>query len=269
MTGLPYAILRAASLLAPSGRRAEWLKEWRSELWYIPSEDAARFCLGAFRDAVWVRRHQARAHRQLLESPWTCIAVLVGAGCAALLAAICLPAPELPVPGARLHPRDLPGGCLAMLAMSMVFLPGIRLAMGPVRRSPHHARARTALFFALKFLLVQPVLLASFIVLLLTGPHIPILPQLFVFAIWGFTLRWVLLDQRRRCPVCLRLLGDPVRIGSASETFLEWYGGESVCLRGHGMLQEPEFAHSYSAARRWLDLDDSWRGLFSDAPHRP
>ena len=32
---LQGAILRAASLLAPSDQRHEWIKEWRSELWYV------------------------------------------------------------------------------------------------------------------------------------------------------------------------------------------------------------------------------------------
>ena len=54
---VPNAILRAASLVAPAGQRAEWLVEWRSELWYVPARGAARFCLGAFRDAYWVRRN--------------------------------------------------------------------------------------------------------------------------------------------------------------------------------------------------------------------
>jgi hypothetical protein len=29
-------ILRVASFLTPATQRAEWLEEWRSELWYVP-----------------------------------------------------------------------------------------------------------------------------------------------------------------------------------------------------------------------------------------
>jgi hypothetical protein len=54
---LQHAILRMASLLAPSDQRAEWVKEWQSELWYIPRSRAPLFCLGAFRDALWLRRN--------------------------------------------------------------------------------------------------------------------------------------------------------------------------------------------------------------------
>ena len=56
---LHCSILRAASLLAPSDQRDEWLNDWRSELWYIPRQGATQFCLGAFRDALWLRRNNA------------------------------------------------------------------------------------------------------------------------------------------------------------------------------------------------------------------
>jgi hypothetical protein len=78
-------------------------------------------------------------------------------------------------------------------------------------------------------------------------------------------LRWVVMDQRRRCPVCLRLLTNPVRIGSASQTFLEWYGTESTCSRGHGLLHVPEISASYNSTEQWLRLDASWDDLFSQA----
>jgi len=271
MKGQPiaHAMLRLASLLAPAGRRAEWLREWHSELWYIPPDAAARFCLGAFRDAIWVRRNQPRPCHSHLESPLSCLAFLAGAASIALLLAICLPAPELPdPPGAHLTVRDFPGGCAAMLGMSALFLPGIWAAMGRNPYRPRQGRVRRAVFLMLKLALIQPILLASFIILLITGPSLPLLPQLLVFGAWGFTLRWVLLDQQRRCPVCLRLLTEPVRIGSASETFLEWYGAESACSRGHGLLQAPETSATYAGARQWLALDASWRDLFSEAAER-
>jgi hypothetical protein len=80
--------------------------------------------------------------------------------------------------------------------------------------------------------------------------------------------RWVFADQQCRCPVCLRLLTKPVRIGTTSQTFLEWYGGESVCSRGHGILHVPEISCSHSQKAQWLRMDDSWSGLFSEAASR-
>ncbi|WP_263368984.1 hypothetical protein [Edaphobacter bradus] len=64
-------MLRSASLLVPVSQRDTWLEEWRSELWYVGqavlSEDlpffvrerqTATFCLGAFHDALYLRRER-------------------------------------------------------------------------------------------------------------------------------------------------------------------------------------------------------------------
>ena len=75
-------------------------------------------------------------------------------------------------------------------------------------------------------------------------------------------MRWALIDQRRRCPVCLRLLTNPTRIGGPSRTFLEWYGDELICAQGHGLLYVPEIATSCCSTQRWQYLDPSWSSLF-------
>ncbi len=74
--------------------------------------------------------------------------------------------------------------------------------------------------------------------------------------------RWALIDQRRRCPVCLRLVCNPVRVGQVSMRFLGWSGTEFMCVRGHGLLHVPEFPTSWFSTQRWLYLDASWSGLF-------
>jgi len=76
-------------------------------------------------------------------------------------------------------------------------------------------------------------------------------------------LRWALADQRQRCPVCLRLLGNPARIGCLAQTFLEWHGTEFVCVKGHGLLHVLEMPTSSYNTQRWIYLDPSWSGLFS------
>ena len=78
-------ILGASSLLVPAKERAEWLREWRSELWHAnekiaPKERALlRFCLGSFPDALCLRR-MAWARRERIElfagSAWRCLVVL-------------------------------------------------------------------------------------------------------------------------------------------------------------------------------------------------
>jgi hypothetical protein len=77
------------------------------------------------------------------------------------------------------------------------------------------------------------------------------------------SLRWALIDQRHRCPVCLRLLSNPTRIGGPSQTFLEWYGTELICAQGHGLLYVPEIPTSCYSTQRWQYLDPSWSSLFS------
>jgi hypothetical protein len=83
--------------------------------------------------------------------------------------------------------------------------------------------------------------------------------------LWGcvFGFRWALIDQRRRCPVCLRMLTNPARIGRPSQNLLAWYGTELICVRGHGLLHVPEITTSWSGTQRWLYLDHSWSNLFS------
>jgi hypothetical protein len=80
-----------------------------------------------------------------------------------------------------------------------------------------------------------------------------------------FSFRWVLRDQRSRCPVCLRKLKNPVRVGHPSRNFLAWHGTELMCDRGHGLLHIPEMATSWFGTQRWLDLDPSWKSLFQES----
>lgn len=77
-----------------------------------------------------------------------------------------------------------------------------------------------------------------------------------------FSFRWALRDQRRRCPVCLRILTRPVQVGQPSRNFLAWHGTEFMCEKGHGLLHIPEMATSWFSTQRWLSLDSSWQGLF-------
>jgi hypothetical protein len=79
-----------------------------------------------------------------------------------------------------------------------------------------------------------------------------------------FAFRWILQDQRNRCPVCLRVLSNPARVGEASRNFLAWNGTELICAGGHGLLHIPELPTSWFSTQRWLYLDASWGSLFSD-----
>jgi hypothetical protein len=118
-----------------------------------------------------------------------------------------------------------------------------------------------------KIVLLQAGLLGGFVAILARGGCVP-LGNFGLLASSMLAARWVLLDQRRRCPVCLRSLTHPVHIGTPSETFLEWYGTESLCSRGHGLLHTPEVPASYST-QQWLSLDASWQELFPEVARAP
>ena len=70
---LHRTLLSAASLIVPGPQRSEWLREWRGELWHVrqvcsPPDGAipdgqhevTAFCLGAFQDALCIRRADRR-----------------------------------------------------------------------------------------------------------------------------------------------------------------------------------------------------------------
>jgi hypothetical protein len=68
----------------------------------------------------------------------------------------------------------------------------------------------------------------------------------------GFAVFWSLSDQQRRCPVCLRRMMSPVRIGSWASVF-EPVTTELLCEEGHGALcvQECEMGEP----DRWMAIE--------------
>jgi hypothetical protein len=83
------------------------------------------------------------------------------------------------------------------------------------------------------------------------------------FVLCLFGLRWILKDQRQRCPVCMRCVTHPAHVGQASRTFLDWNGTEMMCAGGHTLLHVPDLPTSWFGTQRWLYLDNSWNFLFA------
>jgi MacB-like periplasmic core domain len=103
---LGLTVLRCASLVVPRRQRAEWWREWRSELWHVrqsctpardfswPAErEVAAFCLGAFQDARCLREHstQIRLPRITVGSATHCLLLLTGIIIASLCVGTLLP----------------------------------------------------------------------------------------------------------------------------------------------------------------------------------
>jgi len=250
-------VLQTAALLVPREHRRDWLAEWTSELWYV-SRRPLRFCLGSFRDALWLRQsHGTVAPR--LQSPVKCLAFLLAL--AALAAAFFFRTPG-PYDEILSACRREPPVILAHLLFPVLaFL--IVSAIAPTSHGeyPRACRFRRWAFLTLEFVLLIPLVfwgtfdLAKLLSASGMQPHAALIGYAVAF-------RWALNDQQRRCPVCLRRLSGSASIGHFSHNFLEWYGTELFCAQGHGLLHVPEITATYTT-RRWLDLDRAWSTLFS------
>jgi hypothetical protein len=320
LRGLHLAIIQTAALLVPAPDRAEWLAEWRAELWYV-NRRATAFCLGCICDAFWMSRNTPApmARRRFgLESPVKCVMVLAGLTALSFLLAFGPPGHNLSLHSragesqstaqaasarnsnqqppadlelsaslpnrmanpssaiartAPVQPRTETRGdgylvflaCLACCSGLLVALSAVtplRLGEYPVNRYAPGVPLRLLrwVFLAVKISLVVPIALCGALALA------SITPQLAPTAMfWGLVLgfRWALMDQRERCPVCLRLLSNPTRIGDPSQCFLGWYGTELVCSHGHGFLYVPGTSTSWYETQRWLYLDPTWQTLLA------
>lgn len=277
------ATLHAASLLVPGERRGEWLREWKSELWYAVREcnsgsakpAAARcrltaFCLGSFKDALWLRRNTPRPEEcgtPRMKSPMWCSAFL------SVLAVISMFVAFVPLTGSQdsvslVNIQRSFVDFKFVLVFACSILPAITsLSLGELSELNNVLSWKESLrrraFLSAKVGLI--LIITYFWSLILTCGRVVFIPQVLqaIGLIWGsaFALRWCLNDQRRRCPVCLQPLVCPVWVGDRSRYFLEWNCTESVCPEGHGLMYVPERPASWFSTQRWLSLDSSWRGL--------
>jgi hypothetical protein len=161
--------------------------------------------------------------------------------------------------------------CLSLALMTAVIGTG-RFNLVPQRRGVG-AASRWWAFFAAKTTLLIALLLAVVV---------EVTPEPYVFplgrgtlllesaSLWIFSsgcllvLWWSLLDQQRRCRVCLQRLALPAHIGSTGRLLLSWAGTELVCGEGHGLLHVSETDVCWLDPAQWTQLDDSWQPLFAE-----
>ena len=278
LDGLDLWLLPVASKCVPLVRRQDWVKEWQAELWHlrhgrrhgkVSLTGMLSLGYGLVADAMWLRLDWAQAN------------VRGSAGaCLAMLAAWCLlcAAAELLLAGswyAFVH--ALAGYFFGQFLF--VVIPATFAAVGtyplqPLRCGSQHVRgklsprARWNLFLGAK---VGLTLAIGFLTsVMMTIPSRMVLGRL---ADWGelafaslvvtIGLRWALLNQEQRCQKCLRMLGEPTRVGPASRNFLDWSGMELTCPDGHGLLHVPEMRGSWCWYDLWVEVDSSWSGLFT------
>jgi hypothetical protein len=161
----------------------------------------------------------------------------------------------------------VPDRSLGLFAAALAFFvcSCVLVAIITARSPGGHLRKtgpRRTLFLAAKALLIVPIVAFGSLDLASLGGSVS--PLFFHIALCAslFAAHWMLADQRKRCPVCLRPLANPVRIGESSHILLEWHGTELMCLRGHGLLYVPEWPAIWSGRQSWIALGPSWGGLF-------
>jgi hypothetical protein len=247
----------------PAPERDEWFAEWRAELRYV-DYGATGFCLGSFRDALWLRRNNPNPRPAFsLESPFRCVLFLVGL--AILILALTLPSQRLWLPSWSPPGREqFMLGFLWMYLLSLLVLLTVNpLGLGEYRANRHAPalviRLRRWIFLAVKIVLLVPIVFFTSIAVMQIFPPASSIP---LFG-WILGFRWALADQRRRCPVCLHVLSNPIEIGSPAQTVLGWYGTELICTRGHGFLYVPGAPTSWCNKQRWQYLDSTWSSLRS------
>jgi hypothetical protein len=210
--------------IVPRAKREEWLAEWRGELAFLADAPAAQRELtrGAWRDAAALR-FEAVKRSFAPGAPIRLLAALAGIACACAAAA----AVSVSVPGKG-------PAFVFLIAIVLLILP----ATMQVSRGDYSAvdnRGRRGFYFAKLAL----VLTACYFAWCAALPHVKNGAVHATMIGCVVALRWAILEQRRRCPVCSHTLRQPVRVGQPSYTLLGWSGIEWICTRGHGVLHEP------------------------------
>jgi hypothetical protein len=293
-----FSLIRCASLLVPKQRRVEWFAEWKGELAYvlrthqrgtwIAWDAPAGFCFGALSDALWLAKNLPRpAGNSVLRTPLRCMSCLVILAMMGWLAAS-LGVNLHGVAHPEIYQESAPsaGSFVLEIVIALIILPSTTsLSMGeyPAYRvsGRRKIRWRPQAFLLSKVLLILLIawyagealnhLLASVavherwpLVASAIRDCLPPVQPVGSCLVCLLGMRWMLRDQRQRCPCCLHLLSSPARVGPPSRSFLSWNGTELICRGGHGLLHVPEMQMSWLATQSWQDLDPSWRALFPE-----
>jgi len=286
-------VVAAASWIVPPELRERWLSRWRNGLenWWAlvesggqSSRTMAEVCRTAVREAVWLRWGTA--------SPQYVVrgAAFVPAVTLLLLLAMALftrgfPALRALIVAARghytgpAHTWALTGAEDRLVGHGIVI--GFALAVGVVAMLLVGLRLRRFSWRYWGFLALKSICVALVVTLVwlegapLLRAHLPnmglkviaggLVPALAYVAAFGWAMAWSVKDQRARCPVCLRRLAMPVRIGSWASLF-DPPTTEFLCDAGHGRLCVCETADG--EVDRWTESDATWQELFRPAAGR-
>ena len=255
----------------PACVRSDWLATWNSEIWYVHREratwkDSWRFTLGSLHHVLDIRREFPEEASYFTYDPSICLLAMALGNVALVILGLLSSSiyrslwfhplletirGETATPVFRVLQDQwsliamdfliaLP---VTVFSSGMQFFSGYRLL-----RNRHSGKA--ALFYLAKLLLVASAFDCMF-TLAMSYP-----PLDFYGAVVGYILllRWAVLDQQLRCPICLKRLGSPVHLGRLSWSILDWNLQEYVCSEGHGVMQIPNAPFMGQSTQEWLPL---------------
>ncbi len=279
---IPFWLLRCFALLVPWVDRENWVAEWKGELTYVMRRRhgglALLFAFGSLQDAAWFRwdRVQSATTKQLRSPSWKiCLGRLLG-----LLALACVCSRLEPgfaqAPFADLYNIRVDASLshvVLEIFIAFAALPAVTsLHPGhyPTKTSAGHRFTAVPFWVFLVSKALMVIVICHFIGLSVThlGESAAIfsnspeayqairdgltpLQFLMTFASCLYGLRWVLQDQRRRCPVCLHCLGSLQSSGLRARIFIGVSRSERPCVKGHGSLVVPDFMTSWVATQFW------------------
>ena len=286
--------VRAASWMVPFAHRAQWHARWQEglESWWAlvecggqSSRTAQEICRVAWKDAVRLRCGTGSPDRLVRSAAFVpAVALLLTAAIAVISRGF--PATRLLLDAARgryhgpLRTLALTGAEDRLVGHSFVI--GFALAVGLVVALmvglPLHRRGWrywgflvlkslcTGMVVTLVWLEGAPMLRARLPNMELKALAGGLGAALAYVAAFGWAMAWSVKDQRARCPVCLRRLAMPVRMGSWASTF-DPPTTELLCDAGHGRLCVSETADG--EVDRWTQSDATWQELFQPSSPPP
>lgn len=256
--------LAAVATAVPANLRTEWMAEWRGEIAALmrtrpPLRETLRFSAGAVFDARTVSQLNQRSE-DWLASPLACLTAM-GAMTALAGGMLALSLHWFPE---AVSVASIEGHFIAFTAFLLCGVIAVISSGTGCRRTQRAwslVRVRWTAFSVVQVTLgAVGTCAATWAVAVPLANGKPQTHCLLVGAI--LVVRWVMQDQRTRCPICLHRMTFPVTVGSAAHSFLDWSGTEYYCRHGHGRLQVPAVGSGSLATEKWTPLDKSWSGLF-------
>jgi len=263
-----------AAWLVPPEQREAWRSEWLAELSYClvnSSDEVQHLANGLMADAFTLRWISIVNHWRAIDrrSPANCLRALFG-----IVAILCAVVMSQPALRHLLFSRWGSMTFAVFLTFTVFTVPSTVVVSRFAEYDAYEGEAasprrRITRWAFLGFKLLCVVLSSYLLAIALFRPLYEWIGLLANLLLMGsavlfniVAMGWTFNDQRERCPTCMRLLRSPARMGPPSWSLLASNATEEMCDQGHGLLHQPQWQTSWYKNARWLQLDQTWQGLF-------